>query len=76
MVPKTQLLAPIPHTLVCNAPALVADKLMAKEDHSLSIKKGKLMINGVEQTEAITAKYKTLIDALGGVDLDIKNSQK
>ncbi|MEO6540006.1 MAG: sodium-translocating pyrophosphatase, partial [Ferruginibacter sp.] len=54
--------------------ALVADKLIEKDNFSLSLTKGKLVLNDKEQAAAITAKYQALIDALGGVDLNIKNS--
>ncbi|HEX2683980.1 MAG TPA: sodium/proton-translocating pyrophosphatase, partial [Ferruginibacter sp.] len=54
--------------------ALVADKLMDRENYSLKLTKGKLTINDKEQTEEVNAKYKSLIDALGGVDLNIKNT--
>ena len=54
--------------------ALVADKLIEKDNFSLSLLKGKLTLNDKEQTAEITAKYKALIDALEGADLNIKNS--
>ena len=54
--------------------ALVADKLIDKENFSLSLSKGKLILNDKEQPAETTAKYKTLIDALDGADLNIKNS--
>ena len=56
--------------------ALVADKLIEKDNYSLGLSKGKLTLNDKEQTAEITAKYKALIDALGGVDLNIKNTNK
>ena len=54
--------------------ALVADKLIEKDNFSLSLSKGKLTLNDKEQTAEKMAKYKALIDALGGADLNIKNS--
>ena len=33
-------------------------------------------LNDKEQSAEVTAKYKTLIDALGGADLNIKNAKK
>ena len=56
--------------------ALVADKLIGKDNFSLSTKKGKLFLNDKEQSEEVNAKYKALIDALGGADLNIKNIKK
>ena len=56
--------------------ALTADKLIEKDNFSLALSKGKLTLNNQEKTEEITAKYKVLIDAIGGVDLNIKNIKK
>ena len=56
--------------------ALAADNLLKKDNYTLSIKKGKLSIDGVEQKDEVTAKYKSLIDALDGADLEIKNIKK
>ena len=56
--------------------ALVTDKLIEKDNFSLALSKGKLTLNDKEQTVEITAKYKALIDALGGADLNIKNTNK
>lgn len=56
--------------------ALAADKLIEKDNFSLSLTKGKLTLNDKEQAAEVTDKYKTLIAALDGADLNIKNSQK
>ena len=56
--------------------ALVADKLIEKENFSLKLIKGKLTINDKELAEEVNAKYSSLISALDGADLDIKNSSK
>ena len=56
--------------------ALAADKLLDKLNYTLSVKKGKLIINGTQQTVDIAAKYKTLLDALSGSDVEMKNSNK
>jgi K(+)-stimulated pyrophosphate-energized sodium pump len=56
--------------------ALAADKLIEKDNYSLSLSKGKLTLNDKEQTAEVTAKYKSLIDALGSADLNIKNTRK
>ena len=56
--------------------ALIADKLITADNYDVAVKKGKLLIDAVEQKAEVTAKYKTLIDALGGVDMEIKNKTK
>jgi len=56
--------------------ALAADKLIDKMNYTLAVKKGKLLINGTEQTEAVASRYKALIDALGGADMEVKNTNK
>jgi len=56
--------------------ALVADKLISNDNYQIEIKKGKLVIGGVEQKDEVTAKYKTLIDALGGADVEIESKKK
>jgi len=56
--------------------ALVADKLIEKDNFTLLLKKGKLTLNDKEQSEEVNAKYKALIDALGSADLNIKNINK
>ena len=56
--------------------ALSKDNLLKKDNYTLSIKKGKLSIDGAEQKDEVNEKYKLLIDALGGADLEIKNIKK
>ena len=56
--------------------ALATDNLLKKENYTLSVKKGIVSIDGTELKQETAAKYKTLIDALGGADLELKNSQK
>ena len=56
--------------------ALATDNLLKKENYTLSVKKGIVSIDGTELKQEAAAKYKTLIDALGGTDLELKNSQK
>ncbi len=56
--------------------ALVADKLMEKENFSLQLKDGKLTVNDKEQPIEVNAKYQSLINALDGADLNIKNTNK
>jgi len=56
--------------------ALAADKLIEKDNYSLALSKGKLTLNDKEQPAEVTAKYKSLIDALGSGDLKIKNTKK
>ncbi|MEP7237661.1 MAG: sodium/proton-translocating pyrophosphatase, partial [Ferruginibacter sp.] len=56
--------------------ALVADKLIEKDNFSLKLSKGKLTLNDKEIGADVAAKYKTLIDALGDVNLNINNTKK
>ena len=56
--------------------ALVADKLIEKDNFSLSLSKGELTLNDKKQPAEITAKYNTLIAALGDANLNIKNIKK
>ena len=56
--------------------ALAADNLLKKNNYTLSVKKGKLTVDGTELKEESAAKYKSLVDALGGEDIELKNSQK
>jgi K(+)-stimulated pyrophosphate-energized sodium pump len=56
--------------------ALATDKLIEKDNFSLSLSKGKLTLNDKEQTAEVAAKYKGLIDALGSAELKIENKKK
>ena len=56
--------------------ALVADKLINKDNFTLSLKKAKLSLDGIEQKEEINDKYKLLIDSLHGDHLELNNSKK
>lgn len=56
--------------------ALAADKLIEKDNYSLSLSKGKLVLNDKEQTAEVTSRYKELINALDGADLNISNTNK
>ncbi|HRI26208.1 MAG TPA: sodium-translocating pyrophosphatase [Ferruginibacter sp.] len=56
--------------------ALAADNLLKKDNYTLSVKKGKVTIDGVEQKDEALGKYKGLIEALHGVDIELKTSQK
>ena len=56
--------------------ALAADNLLKKDNYTLSVKKGIVSIDGTELKQESVAKYKTLIDALGVTDIELKNSQK
>ena len=47
-----------------------------KDNYSLAIKKGIVSVDGNELKEDAAAKYKILVDALGGADIELKNSQK
>lgn len=56
--------------------ALATDNLLNKENYTLSVKKGTITINGTALTADATEKYKSLVDALGGADIELKNTQK
>ena len=56
--------------------ALAADQILNKDNYTLSLKKGKLSIDGKEVREEDAKKYSTLISALGGADMEIKNSNR
>ena len=56
--------------------ALAADNLLQKENYTLAVNRGKLTINGIKQEEAIAVKYKSKIDALGDVDVELKSKKK
>ena len=56
--------------------ALAADNLLKKDNYSLVIKKGIVSVDGNELKEDAAAKYKTMVDALGGADIELKNTQK
>ncbi len=56
--------------------ALAAGKVLNKNNFSLSLKEGKLLVDGVALKEEAIAQYKTLIDALGGANIELSNTQK
>ena len=56
--------------------ALVADKLIEKGNFKLDINDGKLSLNGKVQSEEINQKYKTLIDAIGNTNIQIKPEER
>jgi K(+)-stimulated pyrophosphate-energized sodium pump len=56
--------------------ALAADNLLKKENYNLSVKAGQITIDGTTLKEEVATKYKSLVDALGGVNLQLSNSQK
>lgn len=55
--------------------ALAADKLIEKDNFSLSLTKGKFVLNDKEQPGEVVAKYKALIDALGNADLKMSTKK-
>ena len=56
--------------------ALSADKLIDKNNFKLSVKNGKLMINGFEQDQTVAGKYKTIIDSFDGKNVEFSKSEK
>ena len=55
------------------ANALISDNMLNKDHYTLAVKSGKLIIDNVEQKEAINAKYEHLIVQLKGSDIEIEN---
>ena len=56
--------------------ALVADKLIEKDNFTLSIKKGILSLNSVVQSEEVTKKYLPMITAAGDTEIVMKTEKK
>ena len=56
--------------------ALVADKLIEKDNFTLSIKKGILSLNGVVQSEEVAKKYLSMITAAGDTEIVMKTEKK
>jgi K(+)-stimulated pyrophosphate-energized sodium pump len=53
--------------------ALVADKLIEKDNFKLAINEGKLSLNDVAQSEEVNKKYASLISTLGNNEIVMKN---
>jgi K(+)-stimulated pyrophosphate-energized sodium pump len=56
--------------------ALTTDNLLKKDNYTLSVKKGIVTVNGTPLNEAEAAKYKSLVEALGTADIELKNTQQ
>ena len=56
--------------------ALIADKLIDKDNFSVKIIKGKLILNDKEVAAETLTKYQPLIDAFGDTDFKITQAQK
>jgi K(+)-stimulated pyrophosphate-energized sodium pump len=56
--------------------ALSADKILNKENYSLQLKSGKLIVDGIELKEETTNKYKALLETFKGANIELKNSNK
>jgi len=56
--------------------ALVADKVIEKDNYKLNLSNGKLVLNDKEVSVEIADKYKTLIDAFGDTKVNINFSGK
>ena len=54
---------------------LVSEKLIEKDNYSLTIKNGKLMLNGILQSEETIAKYHRLIISLENTNLHLKSGK-
>lgn len=55
--------------------ALVTDKLIEKNNFSMSVTKGKLSLNDKEVQATVSEKYKALIASLGDIDFHLKSQQ-
>jgi hypothetical protein len=55
--------------------ALAADNLLKKDNFALSVKKGKVAVDGAVLKDDVAVKYQSLIAALQGTDIELKNSQ-
>ncbi len=56
--------------------ALATDNLLKRDNYTLSVKKGKIAVNGTDLKDEQAAKYKVLLADLDGADLELKNSQQ
>jgi K(+)-stimulated pyrophosphate-energized sodium pump len=56
--------------------ALATDNLLKRDNYTLSVKNGKIAVNGTDLKEEQAAKYKVLIADLGSTNIELKNSQK
>ncbi len=55
--------------------ALAGDKLLDRNNFSISINKGKLSINGIAQADVVNEKYKGLTDIFEGKDIQFSNKE-
>jgi K(+)-stimulated pyrophosphate-energized sodium pump len=55
--------------------ALAIDNLLKKDNFALSVKQGKIAVDGIALKDEVAAKYQSLITALKGTDVELKNSQ-
>ncbi len=56
--------------------ALVAEKLLDKDNYTLSIKDGKIIVNGTAIDEKTAEKFKEIIASFNGASIELKNSKK
>jgi K(+)-stimulated pyrophosphate-energized sodium pump len=56
--------------------ALATDKLLNKENYTLSINEGKIVINGTAIDEKTAEKYKELLTSFNGNSIELKSEQK
>ncbi len=56
--------------------ALAAEKLLDKNNYTLSIKEGKITVNGTTIDEKTAEKFKDLLASFNGASIELKNSKK
>ena len=56
--------------------ALAAEKLLDKDNYTLSIKDGKIIVNGTAIDEKTAEKFKEIIASFNGASIELKNSKK
>ena len=56
--------------------ALAAEKLLDKDNYTLSIKEGKIIVNGTAIDEKTAEKFKEIIASFNGASIELKNSKK
>jgi K(+)-stimulated pyrophosphate-energized sodium pump len=56
--------------------ALAADNLLKKDNYTVSVKKGKIAVDGTILNAEQAAKYNVLIAGLDGKDIELRNSQR
>ena len=56
--------------------ALVADKLLNKDDYQLKVEKGMISINGIKLSDAVNQQYKSFTEIFGNSIIELNSSKK